>query len=80
MPKPTTPKIPEHPSRDNPMTIAEARKLATTMRASGNGLELSGCVDRDERGDLITFIGGRYVRLSITCQSGMADVQGWCEV
>jgi hypothetical protein len=77
-------KTPEHANRDNPMTLDQARALATTMRASGNGLELFACVDRDERGDRITFVGGRYgahsLSINVTSEErARIHWQGYCE-
>jgi hypothetical protein len=75
---------PQSPNSDNPMTVDEARKLAATMRASGNGLELFASVDRDERGDRITFVGGRYgahsLSVNVTSEErARIHWRGYCE-
>jgi hypothetical protein len=77
-------RIPKHPNTDNPMTPDEVRKLATTMRASGDGLELFASVDRDERGERITFVGGRYgahsLSINVTSEKrARIHWHGYCE-
>jgi len=77
-------KTQHHLNADNPMTSEEARKLATAMRATGEGLELFATVDRDERGDRITFVGGRYgahsLSINVTSEErARIHWQGYCE-
>ena len=84
MPKPKTSKTPKHPNVGDPMTTGEARKLAATMRASADGLELFACVDRDERGDRITFVGGRWgvhsLSVNVTSEErARIHWHGYCE-
>lgn len=69
---------------DTPMTSDDARKLAATMRARGDGFELFACVDRDERGDRITFVGGRHgahsLSIDVTSEErARVHWRGYCE-
>ena len=79
MNKTATPTNPE-----TPMTSDDARRLAATMRARGDGLELFACVDRAERGDRITFVGGRHGAHSLSVdvtseQRARVHWRGYCE-
>src|ERR1041385_1974353 len=72
------------PNADNPMTTDDARRLAATMRATGEGLELFATVDRDESGDRITFVGGRYgahsLSINVTSEErARVHWRGYCE-
>ena len=60
MPTHKTQKSPRHPNADRPMSSDAAQRLAATMRTTCEGLELFASVDRDERGERITFVGGRW--------------------
>jgi len=68
----------------NPMTPDDARRLAATMRARGDGLDLFACLDRDERGDRITFVGGRHgahsLSIDVTSEErARLHWRGYCE-
>lgn len=84
MPTPKTQKTHHLPNADHPMTSDEARRLAATMRATGEGLELFASVDRDERGERITFVGGRWgahsLSINVTSEvRARIHWHGYCE-
>jgi hypothetical protein len=84
MPTPKIQKTHPHTDADDSMTSDEARSLAATMRATGEGLELFATVDRDERGDRITFVGGRYgahsLSINVTSEErARIHWHGYCE-
>lgn len=84
MPTPKTEKTPHHLNADRPMTSEEARRVAATMRATGEGLELFASVDRDERSERITFVGGRWgahsLSINVTSEKrARIHWHGYCE-